>query len=823
VSGGQDYSREGDPCPGRLPRSSRIADPGAGSSSSSRSSDLSARHLRICLVSFEFLGPFRNGGIGTAYTRLAELLNEAGHDVTLLYTRGRYTLTQPVEHWITHYADRGIRFVPLPESPVRPRVISHYLEIAHSVYLWLKSHDEFDIVHFPECLGEGYYALAAQRQGLILQNAITIVGLHGSSQWVRVASERLPCWEAELENDFIERRSAELADIVWSPGQYMLDWVRQQGWKPSNSTYVQPYVVPEPERVASGIGAAPPAQEIVFFGRQEVRKGLLLFLAAIDRLVPSWEGPQPPNLVVTFLGKPTEINGQDSELIIRDHSRHWPFPVRVLSDRNEQEALDYLQGPGRLAVMPSLIENYPNTVLECLAHRVPFLASRVGGIPEQIAVEDLDRVCFEPKPPILAQRLLEAVRQGHAPSRLAFDPGQNSRTWVHWHEQLHHQRQSHRPAAVGDLTRAGDPTVSVCVVHHGRSDRLREALASLLHQRRPPLEVIVVAPGSPAEGMGDAWDAIAPEFDFAGRGWRLIRPGECSLGSACNRAAAAARGDFVLFLDEEAIAKPEAVATFTAVARRTGADVLSGLIDVCQGRHTPGGHRDADLRRLFTGANHPLSLLHNTFGDFSTVFRRAAFLAVGGFSEELERGQEDWELFARLMVQGYQITVIPEALFWDRVRPGDAVRPVLAQGSYLRTLRPYLELVPPSYHTLLELMMGQALAKRIVAAPAPVADAPAPQPEPPPPLRYRLVDALNRRLKRIRLVHEIAKKSLQGMLWARRIVAGRIHTMQASGEVHRRSRAHRNLNIVRHAGAPMNGKIVSGRNDRVGRSARVQR
>ena len=52
--------------------------------------------------------------------------------------------------------------------------------------------------------------------------------------------------------------------------------------------------------------------------------------------------------------------------------------------------------PGTLAVMPSLQDNSPNTVYECLEHGIPFIASNVGGVPELIAPEDHARVLFEP-------------------------------------------------------------------------------------------------------------------------------------------------------------------------------------------------------------------------------------------------------------------------------------------------------------------------------------------------------------------------------------------------------------------------------------------
>ena len=46
--------------------------------------------------------------------------------------------------------------------------------------------------------------------------------------------------------------------------------------------------------------------------------------------------------------------------------------------------------------MPSLQENSPNTVYECLEQGIPFIASNVGGVPELIAPDDHARVLFEP-------------------------------------------------------------------------------------------------------------------------------------------------------------------------------------------------------------------------------------------------------------------------------------------------------------------------------------------------------------------------------------------------------------------------------------------
>jgi hypothetical protein len=159
------------------------------------------------------------------------------------------------------------------------------------------------------------------------------------------------------------------------------------------------------------------------------------------------------------------------------------------------------------------------------------------------------------------------------------------------------------------------------------------------------------------------------------------------------------------------------------------------------------------------------------------------------------------------------------------------------QGSYLRTLRPHLESVPHPYRTLLELMMGQSLARRVVVAPAacepaqqtespqPLAEAPAVIP---PPLRYRVVDALNARVKRVALVHRIAKRTFQGALRARRLLIALVGTWRSRIRITPSSngflgapKAHRNPDVVRHPGSPRNGQLATRRHGQVDRSHRT--
>ena len=118
------------------------------------------------------------------------------------------------------------------------------------------------------------------------------------------------------------------------------------------------------------------------------------------------------------------------------------MPWRIHSNKYQGAAIDYLRGSGRLAVISSLADNYPNTVLECVGAGVPLLASKVGGIPEIIDPSDLENVCFEPQSDVLAERLRFALEQGAFSARPSASFADTARKWVDLHSSLPHQSKN---------------------------------------------------------------------------------------------------------------------------------------------------------------------------------------------------------------------------------------------------------------------------------------------------------------------------------------------------------------------------------------------
>jgi glycosyltransferase involved in cell wall biosynthesis len=510
-----------------------------------------------------------------------------------------------------------------------------------------------------------------------------------------------------LERDFMERKSVAYADAVVSPSLYMLQWLADQKWELPEKVYVQPNIITDEltaEYDPENIGV----RELVFFGRLEKRKGLDLFCRAIDILAAASEASQP--ISITFLGKQETVEGRKSGDYIAKRTEQWPFPIRVISDLNRDGALAYLQEGGRLAVIPSLVDNFPYTVLECCGAGIPFLASATGGIPEVIAPEDRERTCFETRPGALSEMLTRAIRKGVRRARPAVEFEAVRKAWINWHQVLHASLAA--PLSTeGDVAgpRTDPPLVSVCMTTFNRPRLLAQALESLRGQDYTKFEVVLVDDGSrepPALAYLDELEA-----EFSSKGWTIIRQENKYPGAARNNAARHSAGEYLLFMDDDNYAEPHEISTFIRVAQHTGADILTCPAKRFLGDSAPSGPPDHIWLPL--GAAADVGVLRNCYGDVNALVRREAFEALGGFMEDYGLGHEDHEFFARAVLKGFHLEVVPEELFWYRIQKNNVTLGTRHEANMVRVLRPYLEAMPTELRGVVRLLQGLHQARTI--------------------------------------------------------------------------------------------------------------
>lgn len=609
------------------------------------------------------------------------------------------TVTRRLAHAHSWFPDssfdgKGIRlrFVELESQPFWPQAWTPTASLRVRNFLW-STDGEYDVVHFPDNTGIGYFSALGKYEGLALRQTRIVVGLHGADvEWAAMLNKRYPQDRYAVELGVFEQKTAEYADAIVAPSDYMLEYVRSRGWQLPLTALVIPNIVKQtslsPSPTSDSPATPPRVDEIVFFGRLEERKGTRLLVNTLESLYSSGKLSSSQLKKVTFLGRDqpdvkTRMEASallgEALLSIKEHTNA-TFDHEFLTSHDRDEALAYLQGPGRLAVLPSLADNSPSTVLECISHGIRFIASDVGGVPELIHEEDHDRVLFKPLVPALSSKLLSFLEPGPQISSPPIRPSPSTQTasqdWV----ELHRWLVGLDFPTDAALSRSS-PLVSICVTHYERPHLISQLLDSLLLQTYTNFEVVLVDDGSQSAAALERLDALdSAYFNNATLlshrpPWYSFRSNNSYLGEARNQAAARATGEWLLFLDDDDVLKPHALKTLVDVASRTKASALSTWLDEFATDVNPLAPRQATEelphRRTywFLGQELGAGLLLNCFGSGNIFVTRAAFDTIGGFSTYREVGGEDWEFYTRLALSGQKQLVVPEELIFVRSDP----------------------------------------------------------------------------------------------------------------------------------------------------------
>jgi O-antigen biosynthesis protein len=200
------------------------------------------------------------------------------------------------------------------------------------------------------------------------------------------------------------------------------------------------------------------------------------------------------------------------------------------------------------------------------------------------------------------------------------------------------------------------PGISVVVCSYNGSRTIRDCLAALRRLDYPDFEVIVVDDGST-----DGTAAIARSYGF-----EVISTENRGLSSARNTGMAAARGEIVAYIDDDAYPDTDWL-TFIAATLTTTTHVGAGGPNL----PPPGDGPIADCV-----ANAPGGPVHVLLSDrdaehipgCNMAFRKSALQAIGGFDPQFRTAGDDVDVCWRLQERGWTIGFSPAALVWHHRR-----------------------------------------------------------------------------------------------------------------------------------------------------------
>jgi glycosyltransferase involved in cell wall biosynthesis len=229
--------------------------------------------------------------------------------------------------------------------------------------------------------------------------------------------------------------------------------------------------------------------------------------------------------------------------------------------------------------------------------------------------------------------------------------------------------------------------VSVCLTHYERPDYLKVALRSIINQTYENTEIIVSDDGSASPQTLEVLKSI-DENGFLGREIIVSYGDNSYLGTSRNRARLRASGEYILYMDDDNLAKENEIEAFVRIAQKNDADFVGSFMNVFHSNEPEPDLSSCNSLWGGLGEIHSGYYLENYFSDANGLYKRSSLDKLGGYSTEYGLGYEDWELFHRMKNEGMRIIVLPEAFYFYRVNTDDSmVKTVSDKESLLRVLR----------------------------------------------------------------------------------------------------------------------------------------
>lgn len=222
-----------------------------------------------------------------------------------------------------------------------------------------------------------------------------------------------------------------------------------------------------------------------------------------------------------------------------------------------------------------------------------------------------------------------------------------------------------------------EPLITVALCTHNHADRLALTLPGFANLRHPAAgwEILIIDNAS-----SDATPTTLAKADWRPSmvPVRVVREERLGLSNARNRAVIDARGEYIVFMDDDETPDPEWLRAYEASIVSHSPDALGGRIEVFFEDGVRPSWLQDDLLGFLGRLDHgPAGWLTDTrtpiFGG-NFAFRRSVFQRIGSFDARLGRqgsinvGGEDTEIYARLLASGCTVRWVPEALIKHRIQ-----------------------------------------------------------------------------------------------------------------------------------------------------------
>ena len=630
------------------------------------------------------------GGIARYVENFAKIAGENDHKVTIIarsQEKVNKTIAKNVK-MIGVVTKEGMVHTSYSEDPAKHPAYPYNIltfwdafsyQMADEVIKLLKSEELPDIIETQEYAAVGYYL---QQRKLTeespLKDIPIVVHLHSSwFETARVNQEplyKLPYyWVGQME-----KFSIFSADALISPSYFIADSLKKTLQKDFHiDTFPLPTMIEKRE-----IKKEFKNKNIVYFGRLEVRKGVL---PLIKSAVGLWN--EGIDFTLTMIGGDTEYfprNTTVGTFIKKRYKKEIEEGRLILKSQMKHEDLIEEISTAWAVTIPSLWENFPNTCIEAMSVGQVVLASKSGGQAEMVEEDGKNGFIFDWSREGEFEEKLKTILSLDIDKKREIGKNAQKRIYSLCDPQsVLKKRIEHFEKVIKDYKQKDDfPTsykvppqpknmkrydqkrdlLSVVIPYYNLGKLLNETLKSVLNSTYKNLEVIVLNDGSTDE------ESIKTLKEIEKRNLenvRIVTTTNQGLASARNNGAKEAKGEFLAFVDADDLIDETFFQKAVSVLKRyKNVSFVYSWVQYFENSNGIWPTYNCEF---------PYYLGHNMV-NANFVLKYDEFMNKGQNKKEMEYSLEDYEAWMGILENGGIGVSLPHILTKYRIRKDSMYR-----------------------------------------------------------------------------------------------------------------------------------------------------
>jgi glycosyltransferase involved in cell wall biosynthesis len=633
--------------------------------------------LKYWLLTTEY-PPLFGGGISTYCYHTANMLAEKGYAVTVFIP----------DEQVKNYKEEKKNSIRIIKFGTNRTGMQNYLgHVPNMAYAFagitrhfIEKEGSPDCIESQEYLAISYYILQFKLLKYPgFENVAILLTLHSPAflylHYNREGIYSFPnYWIGEMEKSCIQ-----CADYIIAPSQYIIDEIKKHiSFDESKVSVIHnPYSFQQNENATQKNISR---NKMIFFGKLSPQKGVFEMFAYLKNL---WDNGFEN--ILTVIGGTDKVYYPEMKTmgqIINDKYEGYikkgliKFEGKIAPEKKSASLSD-----AHVVIIPSLNDNLPYAAIEAMSAGKVVLTSVQGG-QKEITEDGVDGFLFDhEKPETFAEKLKHILSLNDNDLKKTGNAAAKKISLLLNYENIFAQKNALIHAVILQngardkfpFVHAAYPFIenkndndskdllSVVIPYFNMGDYIADCIHSIISSSYQDIEIIIINDGSTDQRSIDLLKQFEQNLKI-----KIIHKKNEGLADTRNYGAQIANGEYLSFLDADDKVHTHYYAKAINVLKQ-----YQNIFFVGSWVKYFGTKKDVWPT---WNPEPPYILLHNSVNSSSLVYKKTAFLQAGLFDKKVDYGIEDYESVINMLHHGYCGVVLPECLFFYRVRKDSMYR-----------------------------------------------------------------------------------------------------------------------------------------------------